>query len=119
MATAPGQRAPKVLNLPIGLKAKGERMEFDSLGDVMVPADRYWGAQTQRSLIHFNIGNDRMPEQLVVEQRARKEKSGRGSGTPANWSTPTLTRSLWVQTTAFTPERSVAHWRNDSMSRRS
>jgi fumarate hydratase, class II len=64
MATAPGQRAPKVLNLPIGLKAKGERMEFDSLGDVMVPADRYWGAQTQRSLIHFNIGNDRMPHEV-------------------------------------------------------
>ena len=57
-------RAPKVLKLPIGLKAKGERKEFDSLGDVMVPANRYWGAQTQRSLIHFNIGNDRMPHEV-------------------------------------------------------
>src|SRR6516165_3792874 len=40
------------------------RREFDSLGDVDVPADRYWGAQTQRSLEHFNIGNDRMPKEV-------------------------------------------------------
>src|ERR1700722_7012499 len=37
------------------------RVEFDSMGQVTVPADRLWGAQTQRSLIHFSIGNDRMP----------------------------------------------------------
>src|SRR5215470_18707335 len=37
------------------------RIEFDSMGQVKVPADRLWGAQTQRSLIHFSIGNDRMP----------------------------------------------------------
>ena len=55
---------PKVLDLPIGLDASGKRREFDSLGDVEVPADRYWGAQTQRSLEHFNIGNDRMPKEV-------------------------------------------------------
>src|SRR5258706_11938499 len=38
--------------------------KFDSLGDVEVPADRYWGAQTQRSLEHFNIGHDRMPAEV-------------------------------------------------------
>jgi len=37
------------------------RVEFDSMGQVRVPADRLWGAQTQRSLIHFSIGNDHMP----------------------------------------------------------
>ncbi len=37
------------------------RVEFDSMGQVKVPAGRLWGAQTQRSLIHFSIGNDRMP----------------------------------------------------------
>src|ERR1700722_7578044 len=37
------------------------RVEFDSMGQVTVPADRLWGAQTQRSLIHFSIGNDHMP----------------------------------------------------------
>lgn len=47
---------------PIGIDASGERVEFDSMGDVPVPADRYWGAQTQRSLGHFDIGDDRMPK---------------------------------------------------------
>ncbi len=37
------------------------RVEFDSMGEVKVPAGRLWGAQTQRSLMHFSIGNDRMP----------------------------------------------------------
>jgi len=56
--------APKILDLPIGLDATGMRREFDSLGEVEVPADRYWGAQTQRSLQHFNIGHDRMPKEV-------------------------------------------------------
>jgi fumarate hydratase class II len=56
--------APKILDVPIGLDATGTRREFDSLGDVEVPANRYWGAQTQRSLEHFNIGNDRMPKEV-------------------------------------------------------
>ncbi|HWE57338.1 MAG TPA: class II fumarate hydratase [Acidimicrobiales bacterium] len=55
---------PRILDVPIGLDATGKRREFDSLGDVEVPADRYWGAQTQRSLEHFNIGNDRMPKEV-------------------------------------------------------
>jgi fumarate hydratase class II len=37
------------------------RVEFDSMGQVKVPSERLWGAQTQRSLIHFSIGNDHMP----------------------------------------------------------
>ncbi|MGP7996802.1 MAG: class II fumarate hydratase [Streptosporangiaceae bacterium] len=57
-------QTPKILDLPIGLDVTGMRREFDSLGDVEVPADRYWGAQTQRSLEHFNIGNDRMPKEV-------------------------------------------------------
>ena len=58
------EQPPKILDLPIGIAAAGERKEFDSLGDVMVPADRYWGAQTQRSLEYFNIGHDRMPKEV-------------------------------------------------------
>ncbi len=57
-------KAPRILDLPIGLSATGMRKEFDSLGEVEVPADRYWGAQTQRSLQHFNIGHDRMPKEV-------------------------------------------------------
>ena len=53
---------PALRDLPIGIDATGLRREFDSMGDVDVPADRYWGAQTERSLHHFNIGDDRMPK---------------------------------------------------------
>ncbi len=56
--------APQILDLPIGLSATGLRQEFDSLGKVDVPADHYWGAQTQRSLQHFNIGHDKMPKEV-------------------------------------------------------
>jgi fumarate hydratase, class II len=58
----PDQEVPKILDLRIGLSASGTRRESDSLGAIDVPADRYWGAQTQRSLIHFSIGDDRMPK---------------------------------------------------------
>ncbi|MET7331108.1 class II fumarate hydratase [Nonomuraea sp. NPDC005650] len=54
--------APRVRDVPIGLRATGTRTESDSLGEVEVPAGHYWGAQTQRSLIHFSIGDDRMPK---------------------------------------------------------
>jgi fumarate hydratase, class II len=56
--------APAILDIPIGLKTKGMRREFDSLGQVDVPANHYWGAQTQRSLQHFSIGNDKMPKDV-------------------------------------------------------
>ncbi|MGW1678207.1 class II fumarate hydratase [Saccharopolyspora sp. NPDC002376] len=56
------QRAPRIHDVPIGIDATGTRTETDSLGEVEVPADHYWGAQTQRSLIHFDIGDDRMPK---------------------------------------------------------
>ncbi|MBS1023185.1 MULTISPECIES: class II fumarate hydratase [Gluconobacter] len=48
----------------IGLNVSGTRVETDSMGRIDVPADRYWGAQTQRSLEHFSIGNDRMPMEV-------------------------------------------------------
>jgi fumarate hydratase, class II len=57
-----GQDGPAILDLPVGLSETGTRRETDSMGAVDVPADRYWGAQTQRSLIHFSIGDDRMPK---------------------------------------------------------
>ncbi len=41
------------------------RRETDSMGAVEVPAHRYWGAQTQRSLHHFSIGDDRMPKPVI------------------------------------------------------
>jgi fumarate hydratase class II len=49
-------------DVPIGIDATGVRQESDSMGVVDVPANHYWGAQTQRSLIHFSIGDDHMPK---------------------------------------------------------
>lgn len=41
------------------------RVEKDSLGEVKVPADKYWGAQTQRSIENFKIGGDRFPREMI------------------------------------------------------
>jgi fumarate hydratase class II len=46
-------------------KAVKTRIETDSMGEIEVPATAYWGAQTQRSLKHFNIGFDVMPRELI------------------------------------------------------
>jgi fumarate hydratase class II len=51
-------------HLPIGIEATGKRQETDSMGEIEVPANHYWGAQTERSLIHFAIGDDHMPKQV-------------------------------------------------------
>jgi fumarate hydratase class II len=59
-----GEYAPRILDLPIGIEATGKRKEIDSSGEVEVPADHYWGAQTQRSLVHFSIGDDHMPKEV-------------------------------------------------------
>jgi fumarate hydratase class II len=44
---------------------KKTRIETDSMGEIEVEADKYWGAQTERSLHHFNIGNDVMPREMI------------------------------------------------------
>ena len=41
------------------------RIESDSMGEIEVPANKYWGAQTERSLHHFNIGSDIMPREVT------------------------------------------------------
>jgi fumarate hydratase class II len=58
----PAEQPLEIQNLPIGLTATGTRPEFDSMGTIDVPADKYYGAQTARSLVHFSIGDDRMPK---------------------------------------------------------
>lgn len=50
--------------IEVGIDAPGSREEFDSLGPIDVPAQHYWGAQTQRSLTHFAIGRERMPIEI-------------------------------------------------------
>ncbi len=51
------------------------RIETDSLGEMEVPADRYWGAQTQRSLQNFKIGGERMPQPLIRALGIQKKAS--------------------------------------------
>jgi len=53
--------APEILDLPDGLTDSGVQQHTYSMDAIEVPADRYLGAQTQRSLINFSIGDDRMP----------------------------------------------------------
>ncbi|MEM7462286.1 MAG: class II fumarate hydratase [Pseudomonadota bacterium] len=47
--------------IPIGIEADGERTERDAMGELSVPAHKYYGAQTARSLNFFSVGEDRMP----------------------------------------------------------
>jgi fumarate hydratase, class II len=49
------------------------RVETDSLGEVKVPADRLWGAQTQRSLEHFSIGQDLIPREMITAYATLKK----------------------------------------------
>ncbi len=74
---------PQPHDISIGIQATGMRRETDSMGEIEVPADRYWGAQTQRSLVHFSIGDDRMPKGLYhaygyVKKAAAAVNAGAG-----------------------------------------
>ena len=55
------------------------RTESDTMGEVEVPADKYWGAQTQRSIENFPIGNDRMPVPLVRALGIQKQAAARAN----------------------------------------
>ena len=61
----------------------GIRKETDSLGDVEVPADKLWGAQTQRSLEHFSIGSDLIPREMItayaILKKARRDREPCGT----------------------------------------
>jgi Lyase len=75
--------------LPIATGATGTGVESDSMGEIEVPAEHYWGAQTERSLLH-SIGDDRMPKAVYhaygyVNKAAAlvNAKAGRLDGTLA------------------------------------
>ncbi|KAF0234755.1 MAG: fumarate hydratase class [Desulfovibrionaceae bacterium] len=65
------------------------RTESDSLGDVQVPAGKLWGAQTQRSLEHFSIGDDLMPREMIASYAVLKKCSAQ-----ANLSLGRLSRDI-------------------------
>ena len=47
------------------MEEKGYRIEHDSMGEIRVPADHYWGAQTERSFENFKIGTEKMPGEII------------------------------------------------------
>jgi len=55
------------------------RVETDSLGEVKVPADRLWGAQTQRSLEHFSIGKDLIPREMITAYATLKKGAAKAN----------------------------------------
>src|SRR5467141_2020778 len=62
-----------------GARMIGTRKETDSLGVVEVPADKLWGAQTQRSLDHFSIGKDLMPREMIVAYAILKKAAAQAN----------------------------------------
>jgi fumarate hydratase, class II len=57
------------------------RKETDSLGEVNVPADKLWGAQTQRPLEHFSIGKDLIPREMIAAYAILKKAAANANHT--------------------------------------
>ena len=55
------------------------RIEHDSMGEIQVPCDKYWGAQTERSLRNFKIGESLMPSEIVHAFGALKVAAARAN----------------------------------------
>src|ERR1700685_2606830 len=90
------QAQPVLRDVPIGINAAGQRHETDSMGGIEVPADRYWGAQTQRSLVHFAIGNDRMPKSVYHAYGYVKKAAAlvnAAAGRLAHWKAEAISRA--------------------------
>ena len=67
------------MNIADGAKTPDIRKETDSLGEVNVPADKLWGAQTQRSLEHFSIGRDLIPREMITAYATLKKASAKAN----------------------------------------
>ena len=55
------------------------RIEQDSMGQVKVPADKYWGAQTQRSYENFVIGSEKMPREIIYAFAILKKSAAKAN----------------------------------------
>ena len=56
-----------------------KRIEYDSLGSKKIESDKLWGAQTQRSLENFKIGNEKIPNELIVALGQQKKASAQAN----------------------------------------
>ncbi len=96
MPTTGSTDHPTMHEIPIGLDAHGMRREFDSMGSVDVPADKYYGAQTARSLVHFSIGHDKMPKEVYHAYGVVKKACAlvnQAEGRLADWKTAAIVRA--------------------------
>src|SRR5439155_18886697 len=66
-------KPPRPRRHPGAMPMADTRKETDSLGVVEVPADKLWGAQTQRSLEHFSIGRDLIPREMIIAYATLKK----------------------------------------------
>jgi fumarate hydratase, class II len=92
---AHGPGSPQILDVPIGTGATGDRAESDSMGRIDVPAEHYWGAQTQRSLVNFAIGDDRMPIEVCHAYAYTKKSAALVNaelGVTAGWKAQLIAR---------------------------
>ena len=71
-----------------------KRTEFDTLGIKKVDSQKLWGAQTQRSLENFKIGNDKMPQEIIVALGQQKK-----SAALANHNLGLLSKKLFLNKT--------------------
>ena len=95
-----------------------QRLERDSFGAISVPADRLWGAQTQRSLHHFAIGDDRMPPELIhalvlVKRAAAQINSALGE-VPATIATAIVQAADEVRADRWPGEFPLSVWQTGS-----
>ena len=90
------QTHPELHEVPIGIRGTGTRRETDTMGEIEVSADRYWGAQTQRSLVHFSIGDVRMPKRLYHAYGYVKKAAAvvnAGAGRLPQWKADAIVRA--------------------------
>ena len=61
------------------------RSEHDSMGEVLVPMNKYWGAQTQRSLVNFAISDEKIPFEIIHAFGILKKAAALVNLLPARW----------------------------------
>jgi fumarate hydratase class II len=112
------ESAARIPDLPVGIPATGRRQESDSMGAVLVPADRYWGAQTQRSLTFFAIGDRRMPIEVTRTYGLVKRAAATANehlGRLPTWKADLITRAAdEVATGALDAEFPLRVWQSGS-----
>ena len=95
------------------MTTQATRIERDTFGPIEVPADRLWGAQTQRSLEHFRISTEKMPEALIRALLIVKRSSARVNAALGTLPQRRPTRSS-PRPTRRSPDGTPANFRSPS-----